>query len=493
MLNLRLLWPEMTLAALSLLLLTADIWLKGARGKALYHMGILVAAMTLGVIGLSYSAPDLYQGIGTLWIVDPMSQFFKVLILATTILVLLQTIDYNGPEENLGAFTALVLLASTGLMLLVSSSDLLMVFLSLELVSITSFILVGFDRKSAKASEGAMKYYLIGAFSAAIMVYGISLFYGATGSTQLANVPLLLTEGTSTMFVMGCVLILVGFGFKVSMAPFHFWVADAYEAAPTPVTTYLSVAPKIGAMAIIIRVFNHFIPAQALDLTYLLGILAMLTMSVGNLTALFQTNVKRMLAYSSVAQAGYLLIGFVVGTQLGREAVLIYSLVYMFMNVGAFAIVITLGNEEGYELEAYNGLAKRSFGLALLMTFFLLSLAGIPPLAGFVGKFYLFSSAIKAAAADAHHAQFFYTLAIVGVLNSVISAYYYMRVAKHMFFMEPNNPEPAPTGLFILGGLTIAAAGVLVLGIYPEPFLAIVHSSAEMLPQPGAAAIAPLP
>lgn len=481
--NLHLLYPEISLALFALLLMAADLWLPKKQGRILYHLGMISACVTTGLIGLAYSNPGHYQGIGTLWVVDPMALFFKVVILATTILILALAVDYKNPvDEHLGTFTSLILLAAVGMMLLVSATDLLLVFLALELISISSFILVGFERKNRKSSEGALKYFLIGAFSAALLVFGISLFYGATGTTHLLQLPLTLAPDAYVMLVLGCLFILIGLGFKVSMAPFHFWVPDAYEGAPTPVTVFLSIAPKVAGMAVLLRIFTGILPHGALGLTSLLAFLAMLTMTVGNFTALFQTNIKRLLAYSSIAHAGYMLIGFVTGDSLGREGLLLYSLVYVFMNFGAFAVATVIGNENSYELEAYNGLAKRNFGLSMLMLFFLLSLAGIPPLAGFIGKFYLFAAAINGK---------FYWLAIVAVLNSVVSVYYYMRIVYHMFFKEPRTLEPAPIGVFIAGGLTIAAVGVFLIGIYPEPILSAVKLSAEMTGGGGGLALNP--
>lgn len=479
--GLRLLTPEIGLSLLALALMAADLFFDARRGKVLVALGFVAAGFALGSLGLAYNSPDAYQGLGTLWAVDPMALFFKALVLATTVFVLMLTLDYKPRSElrHPGSFAALVLLSAVGMMLLVSAVDLLLIFLSLELVSITSFILVGYERRDLKSSEGAVKYFLFGAFSSAVMVFGISLLYGALGTTRLIDIRPVLGEGPAAMFLMGCLMLVVGFGFKVSMVPFHFWVPDAYEGAPTPVTTYLSIAPKAAALGVLVRVFGYLIPHTQLELQGLFTLFAVLTMSVGNLTALFQTNVKRLLAYSSVAQAGYMLIGFVTGDQLGREGLLLYALAYVFMNLGAFTVAITVGNEEGYELEAFDGLAVRSLGLALLMSFFLLSLAGIPPLAGFVGKFALFAAAVKGG-----HLW----LAVAAVLNSVVSVGYYMNIAYHMFFRQPRTLE-APRGeLFLTGTLAVAALGVLVVGLYPEPFLAVAHLSAEMLPS-----AAPLP
>lgn len=479
--NLHLLNPEIVLSVLSLLLLLADLGLRGRRGRSLHGLAMVCAGVTMGFVGLAASSASTAQGTGTLWVVDPLAIFFKVLVLATAIMSLGLTFDYRSPRvEHQGSFAALVLLATVGMMLLVSATDLLLVFLALELISISSFILVGFEWLDLKSSEGAVKYFLIGAFSSALMLFGISLFYGATGSTTLWSPRIPASGPESTMFLLGCVLILAGFGFKVSMAPFHFWVPDAYEGAPTPVTNFLSIAPKVAGLGMMLRVFTGLLPLESTELGSVFYFLAVLTMCVGNLTALFQNNVKRLLAYSSIAQAGYLLIGFVTPGAFGREGVLLYSLVYLFMNLGAFSVAIAVGNSAGYEIEAFDGLARRNLGLALLMTFSLLSLAGIPPLAGFVGKFYLFAAAVEGG---------FYPLAAAGLLNSVVSVYYYTKIAQHMFFRAPREQSPVQVPLFLYTGLTLASVSLFVIGLYPEPFLAQVKRSAQMLgPAPVAAA-----
>lgn len=468
--SLQLLYPEMLLGALSLLLLAADLWIPARHGRTLFHFGMLSAGLTLAMLGLSYGGADAAAS-GALWVADPLSLFFKVLALVATVMTLLLSLDYPlQSKSHLGSFAALVLFATLGIMLMVSAVDLLMLFLAIELVSISSFVLTGFHRGDLKSSEGAIKYFLIGAFSSAIMVYGISLFYGATGTTRLTG----LTGEPGPLLLFALLLLTVGFGFKASIAPFHLWVPDAYEGAPTPVTAYLSIAPKIAALAVMVRVFLQLLPGASLELASLFSFLAMLTMTVGNLTAIFQTNVKRMLAYSSIAQAGYMLIGFVAGGAKGIEGILMYALVYLFMNMGAFAVAILVGNHDSYELDAYDGLAQKNLPAALLMTFFLLSLAGIPPTAGFIAKFYVFGAAVEAK---------LYALAAVGLVNSVVSVYYYLLIAYHMFFKPVRDERPVTTGLYVTCGLALAAVGVFVLGVYPEPFINTVQASAVMAPR----------
>jgi NADH-quinone oxidoreductase subunit N len=392
--------------------------------------------------------------------------------------VLLLGLEYkNLPPQHAGAFNALLLMSSAGMMFLVSAIDLLQAFIALELISISSFILAGYERANPKSNEGSIKYFLFGAFSSAVMAYGISLFYGATGGTKLVGISQQMAG--SPVFILSVLLILLGFAFKASIAPMHFWVPDAYEGAPTPVTAYLSIAPKIATMGALVRIFSILMPASVLQLTALFSLLAALTMTIGNFTAFFQDDVKRMLAYSSIAQAGYIMIGIVTGNTLGTEGVLLYSFIYVAMNLGAFAVAQIVAQQAGadpkdaYSLESFNGLARRSFGMALAMTFFLLSLSGIPPFAGFIGKFYIFSAAVQ----SGH-----YGLAVVGVINSVVSVYYYMKIAYHMFFKPAADEAPLSVGPYLYGGLAVAIAGVLVFGVYPEPLVASVQASAQYLP-----------
>jgi len=480
--NLHLIYPEIALSALALALMVSDIFVAPKHGRLLYHLAWLVSIVTLCLIGFTITDTTHWQGVGTLWSVDPLSQFLKMLVLLTTVLCLLMGLEYSElPPKHAGIFVALMLFSSVGMMFLVSSNDLLLTFISLELISISSFILTGFERRNPKSNEGAIKYFLFGAFSSAIMAYGISLFYGATGGTTLIG----LSQSGGPVFILGLLLIFLGLGFKASIAPMHFWVPDAYEGAPTPVTAFLSIAPKIATIGALLRIFSILIPAYILDLTTLFVLLAALTMTIGNFTAMFQTNVKRLLAYSSIAQAGYLMIGLVSGGSsggsiLGLEGVLLYSFIYVAMNIGAFSVAQAVasqaaaaGSDDPYNLEAFNGLAKRSFGLALAMTFFLLSLAGIPPLAGFMGKLYIFMSAVQSG-----HV----VLAAIGLVNSVVSVYYYMQIAYHMFFKPAANEAPVSVGPYLVGGLAVAIAGVIIFGVYPEPLVRSVQASAQFLP-----------
>lgn len=469
MLNLGLLKPELALAGLALAVMLADMLLPRSRSRWLYHLSWVGAAGVLlaVVLGLGDAAK---AGTGTLWVVDSFAQFFKVTTLMTAVLCLLLSLDYKAlPERHAGSYAALLLFATAGLLFMVSAHDLLLIFVSLELVSISSFVLTGFERGNPKSNEGSMKYFLFGAFSSAIMVFGISLYYGATATTRLAAGP-----ETGPLMILALILIFLGFGFKASLAPMHFWVPDAYEGAPTPVATFLSVAPKLASFAVLMRVYGTVFPTAQYQLQALVALIAGLTMTIGNFTAFFQDDAKRLLAYSSIAQAGYLLIGLAVGTPLGLEGVMMYSFVYVAMNIGAFAVVQAVAEDGGNGLDAFDGLSKRSLGLALAMTFFLLSLAGIPPLAGFMGKLYLFSSAIESGR---------YWLAVVAVINSVASVYFYFRIVHRMFFTKTEGaPAVLRVGPHVYGAIAAALAGVLYFGVFPESLIAGVRASAHLLP-----------
>jgi len=469
--NLALLSPALALSGLALLAMFVDMFVPAKHSRLLYHFAWISSAAVLAYL-IAGIADPASRGTGTLWIVDAYSQFFSMTILIAATLCLLLGLDYKAlPERHAGSFAALMLMSAAGLMFLVSATDLLLIFVALELVSISSFVLVGFERGNPKSNEGAMKYFLFGAFSSAIMVYGLSLYYGASGTTHLIAG----AAAPGPMLLLGLILILLGFGFKASLAPMHFWVPDAYEGAPTPVTAFLSIAPKIATFGLIVRVFGAIFPSAQTGLQPVLILIAVLTMTIGNFTAFFQNDAKRLLAYSSIAQAGYLILGLIAGTGRGVEAVMTYSFIYVAMNVGAFAVVQAVGQDSGsYDLSSFDGLSQRSLGLSLALVFCLLSLAGIPPLAGFMGKLVIFSSIAE---------KGYWWLAAVAVLNSVASAYYYFRLAHRVFFRAPAaDAGPLYVGPYVYGGLAVAVVAVLLFGIHPEPLLAGVRASASLLP-----------
>ena len=401
---------------------------------------------------------------------DAFSLAFRWLALGTVAVVVLllgasRELDPSLRGESLG----LVLAISVGLMLMAEATHLLMAYVSMELVSLSSYILVGFLRER-RSAEASLKYLLFGALSSGIMLFGMSLLFGLTGALAFPDV-LRATAGLSGpmagALLVAVALLLAGLAFKISMVPFHMWTPDAYEGAPVAVTAFLSVGPKAAGLALLLRLMSALGPAWQTVAPLILG-LTIVTMTLGNLVALVQTNVKRLLAYSTIGQVGYLLIGLAVHTPLGLEGLLVYLVAYLFMNLGAFACVVAVVNDTGSEsLDAFRGLSQRSPVIALLCTLCLLSLAGLPPLLGFFGKFLLFGSAL-----DAHHP----VLAVAAILNSAIALYYYVNLIRLMYLIEPVRREPLRPALSLRLALAVCAAVTLWLGLFPAPLLRALHA-----------------
>lgn len=412
---------------------------------------------------------------------DYYSVFFKfIFIIAAALTILLSTHYIEREEINHGEYYALLLLSSVGMMFLAAGTDLMTILLGLETMSVSVYILAGFARSDVRSNEAALKYFLLGAFSTGIFVYGISLTYGATTTTNLREIFFVLTgPGNVKMPLLlytGMGLLLVGFGFKVATVPFHMWVPDVYEGAPTTVTAFMSVGVKAAAFAAFLRVFMGTLGQLHADWGAILWVLAILTMTLGNVIAIAQTNIKRMLAYSSIAHAGYILVGLVAASELGNSGILFYLLAYTFINVGAFGIVIILGRkgERNLNLDDYSGLAYKYPLLGAAMAIFMLSLAGIPPTAGFVGKFYIFAAAVKSG---------YVGLAVIGVLNSAMSVYYYLRVTVIMYMREePAEMAPAvyksPAAVL---AIIISTIGTLGIGIFPTRLLEMARQSVQLL------------
>jgi proton-translocating NADH-quinone oxidoreductase chain N len=366
--------------------------------------------------------------------------------------------------------------------LLVSANDLISLYLSLEFLSLTSYILAGYLKESPRSNEAAIKYFLYGAVSAAIMLYGLSLLYGMTGKIQLEAVIRQLSGEASPLATVALTMVATGFFFKVAVAPFHQWSPDIYEGAPTPVTAFLSVAPKAAGFGALIRVFMLALPDSSPAFSMILALLAALTMTWGNLAALPQTNLKRMLAYSSIAQAGYVLMGISAaardGSRDGMTAALLYLATYLFMNLGIFGVAIAAERMTGSEqIPDYAGFRERNPALAWMMILFLLSLAGLPPTAGFIGKFYLFVAVLKP---GAHLAW----LAMIAAANTAISVYYYFNVARTMFFAPPATTKAGRTPLSLQGGVAFAFAMTLLLGILPSGLIFLAQNASLPLGGP---------
>jgi NADH-quinone oxidoreductase subunit N len=498
--------PELVIIAAILLLIIWDL-VSSAKTKT---TGLLVISLA----ALAYSAgtsawllahdakpQNLFFG---LLAFDRFSNTFRILFAVVTGTVALfsvppipegHTLPGRGVREDRrdqGEFFTLLMVLALGMNLMAESRNLLMIYLSLELVSVISFVMAGFKINDARSSEAALKYVIFGGVASGIMLYGMSWIFGISQSLYLGEIATKVAALTheqgkvpEVVFV-GVVCMMAGFGYKISAAPFHMWTPDVYEGAPTPVTAFLSVGPKAAGFAVLVRFFADALGANAangagavVDTPWpvLAGCLAMATMTVGNLSALGQDNVKRMLAYSSIAHAGYMLLGFSVFSDAGIASIVFYVVTYCFMNLGAFLIVMAVAEKsDGDEsIAAFRGLGKRAPLVAIMMAVFLFSLTGLPPLAGFVGKFYLFAALVKAGGA------WNWTVAVVGVLNSVVSLFYYARVARAMFLESGDRTEP--TTVRPLFGVTSAALAVptLVLGIYWAPVYDFVARSLSMV------------
>jgi NADH-quinone oxidoreductase subunit N len=414
---------------------------------------------------------------------DDFTLFFNGIFCVSTGLVLLLSVGYVRRQAiEAGEYYVLLLFATVGMMLMASALDLLVVFLGLELMSLSLYVLAGFFRTRPTGNESSMKYFLLGAFSSGFFLYGIALLYGATGTTNLARLGAALgAPGTARdpLVLAGLVLLLVGFGFKTSAVPFHQWAPDVYEGAPTAVAGLIATGSKAAAFAALLRVLVAMQGLQA-DWAVAVWVIAAATMTVGNVIALAQSNLKRMLAYSSVAHVGYMLVGVAAGPALGSAAVLYYLLVYSLATIGAFGVILLLerGDREAVDLAGYGGLAARHPVLALVLAVCLLSLIGLPPTAGFVGKFYLFGAAIRGGG------PWLVSLAVIAVLNSVVAAYYYLRLIVYMYMRDPEG-EGLRVALTPAAGLALALAvwGTLHLGLLPGTVLAYAQRAvAPVLP-----------
>jgi len=397
---------------------------------------------------------------------DNYAAFFCMIFLIAAGLTILMSDDYLTREGYpVSEYYPLILFATAGAMWMASGTDMMTIFLGLEVMSISLYVLAGFFRGQVRSNEAGLKYFLLGAFSTGFLLYGMALIYGVSGSTKLAEIGIYLNAHASLlsnpMTLAGLVLLSIGFLFKIAAAPFHMWTPDVYEGAPTPITAFMSAGPKAAAFAAFLRIMEYCFFSLKPEWTMMLWVLAVATMIIGNVIAISQTNLKRMLAYSSIAHAGYAMVGMVAANEIGYSGILFYMLAYTFMNVGAFAVLVLAGKkgEDNLTLEGFSGFGfKRPF-LGVAMTIFLFSLMGLPPTAGFAGKFYIFAGAVKAG---------YIWLAVIGVLNSAVSLYYYLRVMVYMYFREPNEDfawvaMPATVVLSIV----IAILGVFYLGIIP--------------------------
>ena len=443
------------------------------RQESRRSLGMMAVWGTLGILLYTFTLAGppatVYKG---LYVLDTFAVFFKQLFLVSTVLALLFSLDYvQDWSRNQGEFYALLLFAVAGMMVMASANDLLTIFVGLELMTVVFYILVGFHLEQVKSSEAGMKYLILGSASSAVLLYGMSWIYGATGSVVLTEIAG--KASASPAVLLGVALMLAGIAFKLAIAPFHLWAPDIYEGAPTPITAMLAMGSKAAGFAILLRIFIVALPALQDYWLIAVSAMAVISMVGGTVVAMRQTNIKRMIGYSSIAQAGYMLAGLMAADVPGVQGMLFYAMLYIFANVGAFAVIVSVSQQTGTdEIEDFAGLAQKSPFLAVVMTIALLSMAGIPPMAGFVGKFYIFLAVIE---------QGHLWLALIGFIMSMVSVYYYLLVVKTMYMKEPKDSRPLLVGSSIGVAAVASVLMTLFLGIYPAPLADFAKAAAQVL------------
>lgn len=473
--NLKIVMPELALLVFAfIMLLVVPLTRKRAISPTLSIIAVLTS---LYFVITSWNSQE--SGYFDMVVCDNFCLFCKLIFLLTCGTAVLLSRDYLARHSiDRPEYYALMLISTAGMMVMVSSPNLMVIFLGLEIMSLPLYVLAGFMRSNLKSVEASAKYFFMGAFASAFLLYGIALVYGGTGTTDLRQIFMssgIAMSKNQLYLMIGAAMILIGFAFKIASFPFHMWVPDVYEGAPTPVTAFFSIAPKAAGMAALLRIFMIGFGTVFADFQPLFWILAFFTMAVGNILALMQDNVKRMLAYSSIAHAGYLLIALTAGGNDAVSAALFYLLAYAFFNMGAFTILIIIENKSGgsNHIDTFKGLASRHPWLSVFLALFMFSLAGFPPTAGFFGKFYLFSAAINSGLV---------WLVVVAVLNSLISVFYYLRPVKAAFFDRVEDEDRKPVmGALVTVAIIITATGTLVLGLFPGYFLKLATSSVFMI------------
>ena len=467
--------PEMMLAGAAMALLMFGVFLPRERARLIGWLAVLVlvAAMVL-VIATPASGQQAFAG---LFVVDRFARFMKLLALGASALSVLLSLDYVEREHMARfEFPILMLFATLGMMLMISANDLIALYLGLELQSLPLYVIAAFQRDSLRSTEAGLKYFVLGALSSGMLLYGASMIYGFAGTTGFSGIATAMANpaGAPVGLIVGLVFLVAGLAFKVAAVPFHMWTPDVYEGAPTPVTAFFSAAPKIAAMALFVRVVVEPFGAIAADWRQIIVVVSMASMVLGSVAGINQRNIKRLMAYSAIANVGYALVGLAVGTPDGVRGLLVYMAIYIVMTIGSFGCILSL-RRQGLMVEEIGDFAGLSRGqplLAAVFAVFMFSMAGIPPMAGFFGKVYVFLPAI---------AHGFYTLAIVGVLSSVVGAYYYLRIVKVMYFDEPTLELDPPSGGEVLAITTAAGLAILLFFVLPGPLLSAADAAAKSL------------
>ena len=474
--------PELVLCVTALLIIVVDLFRPPHRRMVSITLGLLgiLAAMGWTYILTGAPAKTVFHQAA---VVDSFSIFFKYIALLVVAVIFIFAMSSKEMDDEGGAeFSAFNVTMALGMCLMASANDLIMMYISMELVSVLGYILAAFKKGDRKSSEAGLKYIIYGAAASGIMLYGMSLLYGLCGDTSLIAIKQAIAGGTvpATTLLIAVLFIFAGLGYKIAAVPFHMWCPDVYEGAPTPVTALLSVGPKAAGFAMLARFFyfifstpsNGVGAANPVPWTILLGVIAAATMTLGNLSAIPQRNLKRLLAFSSIAHAGYILMGLVAANSLGLTSVMFYLFVYMFMNLGAFLVVMAISNQLGSaDIDSYKGLVYRAPYLAVVFAIFLFSLTGLPPFAGFIGKFYIFAAIFKQASTG------YVILAIFGILNTVFALFYYTRVVKAMFLTKPDDPSPVRASSLVNSLLAILVLPIIVLGIYWKPLYEFASNS----------------
>ena len=471
-LNLEVALPELILSCGAMALLMLGVATKRDRGELVLWLAILILVAAGVFVARGEGTETLFHGS---FIVDPFARVMKLLTLTGAAAALLMSIDYwRGSGGLKFEFPVLVLLASTGMMMMISANDLISLYVGLELQSLALYVVAAFNRDSSRSAEAGLKYFVLGALSSGMLLYGASLVYGFTGSTDFATIAAAVQpSGENIGLIFGLVFLMAGFAFKISAVPFHMWTPDVYEGAPTPVTAFFASAPKLAAMALTVRVLITAFPAVTLQWQQIVTFLAIASMALGSFAAIGQTNIKRLMAYSSIGHMGYALVGLAAGSEEGVQGVIVYLAIYLAMTLGTFACILAMrrAGRMVEDISELSGLSRTSPGMAFLLAMLLFSLAGIPPLAGFFAKFYVFLAAIHAG---------LYAIAVIGVLLSVVGAYYYLRIVKIMYFDEAAERfEPMDASL----AAVLGASGLFILlyFVYPAPLVALAGEAAKSL------------